>query len=164
MHFQKLYIIVQRKLWNQLLRTKGHSPVIVSIKRNFRKITSNQVISKWRNPNAYFLTKILLQEETWKDWCKTVHEREKNLISAIISLYILWKTWIKTVYVLKFVFFEKATKFEEISILLLTNKLVFLCFPPNFEFSVSYSSSLSGAPWDPSENYLILKSSKVGFC
>ena len=97
-HFQKLYINV--KLWNQLLRTKGHSPVIVSIKRNFRKITSNQVISKRRNPNAYFLTKILLQEETWKDWCKTVHERKK-LISAIISLYILWKTWIKTVYVLK---------------------------------------------------------------
>ena len=47
---------------------------------------------------------------------------------------------------LKFVFFEKATKFDEISILLLTNKFVFLCFPPNFEFSVSYSSSLSGAP------------------
>ena len=47
---------------------------------------------------------------------------------------------------IKFVFFEKATKFDEISILLLTNKFVFLCFPPNFEFSVSYSSSLSGAP------------------
>ena len=47
-----------------------------------------------------------------------------------------------------FVFLEKATKFDEISILLLTNKLVFLCFPPNFEFSISYSSSLSGAPWD----------------
>ena len=28
---------------------------------------------------------------------------------------------------LKFVFFEKATKFDEISILLLTNKLIFLC-------------------------------------
>ena len=55
-------------------------------------------------------------------------------------------------------------KFYKIFMLLLTNKFVFLCFPPNFEFSVSYSSSLSGAPWDPSENYLILKSSKVGFC
>ena len=64
----------------------------------------------------------------------------------------------------KFVFFEKATRFDEIFILLLTNKFFFLRFPPNFEFSVSYSSSLSGAPWDPSENYLILKSSKVGFC
>ena len=64
----------------------------------------------------------------------------------------------------KFVFFEKATRFDEIFILLLTNKFFFLRFPPNFEFSVSYSSSLSGAPWDPSENYLILRSSKVSFC
>ena len=46
---------------------------------------------------------------------------------------------------LKFVFFEKATKFDELFILFLTNKFVFLCFPPNFEFSVSYSSSLSDA-------------------
>ena len=38
---------------------------------------------------------------------------------------------------LKFVFFEKATKFDKIFILLLTNKFVFLCFPPNFEFSAS---------------------------
>ena len=44
-----------------------------------------------------------------------------------------------------FGFFEKATKFDEIFILLLTNNFVFMCFPPNFEFSVSYSSSLSGA-------------------
>ena len=46
----------------------------------------------------------------------------------------------------KFGFFEKATKFDEIFILLLTNKFVFLCFPPNFEYSVSYSSSWNGAP------------------
>ena len=43
---------------------------------------------------------------------------------------------------LKFVFFEKATKFDEIFILLLTNKFPLMCF----EFSVSYSSNLSGAP------------------
>ena len=51
-----------------------------------------------------------------------------------------------TYFLVKFVFFEKATKFDEISILLLPNKIVFLCFPPNFEFSVSYASNLSGAP------------------
>ena len=44
--------------------------------------------------------------------------------------------------VLKVCVFAKATKFDEISTLLLTNKFVFLRFPPNFEFSVS----LSGAP------------------
>ena len=59
---------------------------------------------------------------------------------------------------LNFVFFEKATKFDQISILLLTIKFIFLCFQPNFEFSVTYSSSLSGAPWDPSVNYLIRQS------
>ena len=48
--------------------------------------------------------------------------------------------------VVKFGFFEKTTKFDKISILLMTNKFVFLCFPPNFEFSVSYSCSFSGAP------------------
>jgi hypothetical protein len=43
---------------------------------------------------------------------------------------------------LKCVFFEKATKFDELFILLLTNKFVFLCFPPNFEFSVKVTQAV----------------------
>ena len=52
---------------------------------------------------------------------------------------------------LKVVFFEKVTKFDEIFTLFLTNEFVFLCFLPNFEFSVIYSRSLSSALWDPPE-------------
>ena len=47
----------------------------------------------------------------------------------------------------KFVFFEKVTKFDKISILLLTNKFIFCVSLPILNFSVSYSCSLSGAPW-----------------
>ena len=49
---------------------------------------------------------------------------------------------------LKFVFFEKATKFDEIFIQLLTNNLFFYVSRPILNFSVSYSCSLSVAPWD----------------
>ena len=51
--------------------------------------------------------------------------------------------WVKTtslklqVVELKFVFLERATKFDEIFILLLSNRFVLLCFPLHFEFSVS---------------------------
>ena len=90
--------------------------------------------------------------DVWNVWGHSLHR-------STFGTKPFWdRNWIR------FLFFEKVTIFDEIFILPLTNKLVFLCIPPNFEFSVSYSSSLSGAPWDPSENYLILKSSKVGFC
>ena len=42
-----------------------------------------------------------------------------------------------------------------------------MCFLPNFEFSISYSCSLSGAPWDSqlnySETFLIFNPAKLFF-
>ena len=104
--------------------------------------------------------------------CKVFHPtridtkdpRYKYIMCAgSLSSLKFWKRWEFSFCPVKFVVFEKATKFDKISILLLTNKYIFLCFPPNFEFSVSYSSSLCGVLWDPSENYLFFKSGKVDF-
>ena len=47
------------------------------------------------------------------------------------------KSYFLQLFHLRFVFFEKATKFDELFILVLTSEFVFLCLLPNFEFSVS---------------------------
>ena len=63
---------------------------------------------------------------------------------------------------LKFVFFEKATKFDEISILLLTNKFVLYVSRYNFEYQ-SGSQSWNFIHWDqpnPSKVYLFLDTDK----
>ena len=63
---------------------------------------------------------------------------------------------------IKFVFFEKGTKFDEISILLLTNKFVFFVSRYSFEHQ-SGSQSWNFIHWDqtnPSKVYLFLDADK----
>ena len=78
---------------------------------------------------------------------------------------IVW-FWINSVQFVsvkvKFVFFEKATKFDEISILLLTNKFVFFVSRYSFEHQ-SGSQSWNFIHWDqpnPSKVYLFLDTDK----
>ena len=62
----------------------------------------------------------------------------------------------------KYVFLEKATKFDEISILLLTNKFVFFVFRYSFEYQ-SGSQSWNFVHWDqpnPSKVCLFLDTDK----
>ena len=88
----------------------------------------------------------------WKRIVKWLLNIDCNDCCNLTNFLMLSKLILQ--YFLKFVFLGKATKFDDIFILLLTNKFVFLRFPPNFEFSVSYSCSLSGTPWDPSETHI----------
>ena len=62
----------------------------------------------------------------------------------------------------KFVFFEKATKFDEISILLLTKKFVFFVSRYSFEHQTG-SQSWNFIHWDqpnPTKVYLLLDTEK----
>ena len=68
--------------------------------------------------------------EVIKDCDRKIVEREAELEKEQKAIKVeLIKA--SLIFSLKFVFFEKATKFDEISILLLTNKFVF-CFPLQF--------------------------------
>ena len=68
----------------------------------------------------------------------------------------------QNIWTVKFVFFEKATKFDEISILLLTNKFVFFVSCYSFEHQ-SGSQSWNFIYWEqpnPSKVYLFLDADK----
>ena len=67
---------------------------------------------------------------------ENLENKGKNVLlsSLILSSQLAHHKGIIIVFNLKFVFFEKATKFDEISILLLTNKFVLYVSWYNFEY------------------------------
>ena len=87
----------------------------------------------------------------------TKDPRYKYIMCAgSLSSLKFWKRWEFSFCPVKFVVFEKATKFDKISILLLTNKFVFFVSSYSFEHQ-SGSQSWYFIHWDqanPSKVYL----------
>jgi hypothetical protein len=90
------------------------------------------------------------------------------IFSTLRVLVAVRLRWIKLLfvhrclYLVKFVFFEKATKFDEISISLLTDKFLFFVSRYSFEYQPG-SQSWNFIHWDqtnPSKVYLFLDTDK----